>query len=108
MLSESVWNLSDFWKGVESASIYLMIFLAIAMPLVQTQEAEAGGGLIVGIIGIVIGLGALGYAVLTNMCGGCGQHNVDHSATCPAYHSFYTCKLSERWHHGRCSPSDRN
>lgn len=111
MFSTSVWNLSDFLKGVERASIYLMIFLAVAMlamPLVQTQEAEAQEDLIIGIVGIVIGVVALGYTVLTNKCGGCGQHNADHSTTCPAYHSFYTCKLDERWHHGRCTPSDRN
>ena len=113
MLSTSVWNLSNFWKGVERISIYLMMFLVVAVlviPQVQPQEAEAAlaTGTVLGIAGIVIGLGALGYSIWANRCGGCGQHNADHSATCPAYHSFHTCQLEERWLHGRCSYSDRN
>ena len=114
MLATSVWNLSDFWKVGKRANIYLMMFLVVAvlvMPLVQPQEAGAplATGTVLGIAGIVIGLSALGYAVYTNLCGGsCKQHDVDHSTVCPADHPFYTCNLDERWHHGRCSPSDRN
>ena len=59
MLSTSVWNLSDFWQGVERASIYLMMFLAIAilaMPLVhEPQEADAGIGL-----GLGLAIGGIG------------------------------------------------
>ncbi len=97
------------WFAVRRVSQFLMMFLAVAMlamPLVhEPQEVEAGW---VKVSGIALGLFALGYAVWTNRCGGCGQHNADHSTTCPAYHPFYTCELSERWLHGRCTSSDRN
>ena len=100
------------WFAVQRVSQFLMMFLAVAilaMPLVhEPQEVEAGWVKVLGIASAALGLIALGYTVWTNRCGGCGQHDTDHSATCPAYHTFYTCKLSERWHHGRCTSSDRN
>lgn len=115
MLSASVWNLLDFWKGIERASIYLMMFLAIAMlflPLVQTQEAEAvalSTVILVGTFGVaVVTLGITLYMLFCNRCRAAVGLST-HYAMCYGYHhgngpnGFYSCQKSERWLHGACN-----
>lgn len=114
MFLTSVWNVSDFWKVVEKANIYLMMFLAVAMlvlPLVQPQEAGAplATGTVVAIIGIVV---AVGTAVALAMCGGptCSALvGNGHLVTCYAPHGtqrvasqYYICDAGQRWAHGGC------
>ena len=106
MLSTSVWNLSIFWKGVERASLYTMMFLAVAMlvlPLVQTQEAEAGlveAGL------AILGIGLAIYAIVCHKCGApVGNGHLvtcynDHNGT--GWKQFYICQPDQKWLHGSC------
>ncbi len=109
MLSTSVWNLPSLWKGVERASIYMMMFLAVAMlaiPLVQPQEAEAG----------IVAEGArvlvaVAIAVVFSMCPAADCYALvgsAHSVTCYNDHrgrgwaKFYSCEEGKMWHHGSC------
>ena len=113
MLSASVWSLSNFWKGVERASIYLMMFLAVAMlvlPLVQTQEVEAVEPVtVIAIATLVVGLVTLGYMVYTSLCSACSKPvGQAHYTICYGYHygngakGYYVCQADQSWLHGAC------
>ncbi len=106
MLATSVWNSPSLWKVVERASIYLMMFLAVAMlvlPLVQVQEAAANP---VGIGLSLIGIGLAIYAMLCHKCG--ASVGSGHLVTCYNDHNgtgwkqFYICQPDQKWHHGSC------
>ena len=105
----SVWNLSDFWKSVERASICLMIFLAVAMlflPLVQPKEAEAVNPLVIKLIEIggalVVGAAAgfLAAHLSKNECSGCDKkiaQGESHWTTCSTCgYGYYSCRERHR------------
>ena len=129
MLSMTVWNLSDFWKGVEKASLYLMMFLAVAvlfLPLVQPKEAEAAIPALVkiGITAVVtIGGIILGSQLAKNKCSACEREVAQaesHWTTCGTCGAgYYTCRERHRiycneHHQWRkvcvhdCTPSNSN
>ena len=106
MLTTSVWNLPSLWKGVKRVSIYMMMFLAVAMlvlPLIQPQEAE--GSYVRWLVGI-------GVAIYLTMCPASGCHKLvgnGHLVTCYAPHGkekvaaqYYICNEGQRWAHGGC------
>ena len=114
MLSTSVWNLSNFWKGVARASIYLMIFLAFAMlvlPLIETQEAEAVP-VRVPIGAFVVGVIVLGITIYKLFCKKYfAQVSNSHYVSCNYEHPivhYYSCDPGERWKHGACNSSNSN
>lgn len=112
MLSTSVWNLPSPWTGVERASIYMMMFLALAMlflPLVRTQEAEAVPAFIP--IGtFVISIIVLGVTVYRLFCKACraAVGMSTHYTICYGHHygngarGYYVCQKDQTWLHGAC------
>ena len=114
MFSTSVWNLSDFWKSVERASIYLMMFLAVAilfLPLVQPEEAKAPITIVGATIiaAVIIGGSAIAAAIIQNSgnyydCGGCSARlhsSQTHWSTTP-------CPGKCGNHYYTCNPHDDN
>ena len=113
----SVWNLSDFWKSVERASIYLMMFLAFAtliMPVLDEPvgaQIGIGGGLLIATVGALIGVGGTMYVTrlgdCNNRCSVKVQDPDKHWTSCGRCHAgVYVCPNERHPHEtvcGRCN-----
>ena len=100
-LKGDFWKLSDFWKSIERASLYLMMFLAVAMlamPLIQPQEAKAQVGV------IILGLLTLAGWIYIHMCKRCYEvvGSGTHYYVCPRGHGYYLCESGYQWLHEPC------